>query len=124
MKELFERFKSAFSEIEQEDTDLFNRLFIAVAMAEKFKPEQIADTLGIKLKRFEKYLDEITPAELFMALRFLAKIKVNILQKYIITNRIDLQAKRRFLNAFCFCFFIVKQLFFKKIFICFQFLPN
>ena len=75
MKELFERFKSAFSEIEQEDTDLFNRLFIAVAMAEKIKPEQIADTLGIKLKRFEKYLDEITPAELFMALRFLAKIK-------------------------------------------------
>ena len=75
MKELFERFKSAFSEIEQEDTDLFNRLFIAVAMAEKFKPEQIADTLGIKLKRFEKYLDEITPAELFRALRFLAKIK-------------------------------------------------
>lgn len=33
MRELFERFKAAFSEIEQEDTDLFNRLFIAVAMA-------------------------------------------------------------------------------------------
>lgn len=71
MKELFERFKAAFSEIEQEDADLFNRLFIAVAMAEKFKPEQITDTLEIKLKRFEKYLEEITPAELFMALRFL-----------------------------------------------------
>lgn len=71
MRELFERFKAAFSEIEQEDTDLFNRLFIAVAMAEKFTPEQIAGTLGIKLKRFETYLDEITPAELFMALRFL-----------------------------------------------------
>lgn len=54
MKELFEKFKAAFSEIEQEDTDLFNRLFIAVAMAEKFKPEQITDTLEIKLKRFEK----------------------------------------------------------------------
>lgn len=71
MKELFERFKTAFSEIEQEYSDLFNRLFIAVAMAEKFKPEQIADILGIKQKGFDKYLDEITPAELFMALRFL-----------------------------------------------------
>ena len=75
MKELFEKFNAAFSEIEQENTDLFNRVFIAAAMAEKFKPEQIADTLGIKLKRFEKHLDEITPAELFMALRFLANIK-------------------------------------------------
>ena len=75
MKELFERLKAEISEIEQEDTDLFNRLFIAVAMAEKFKPEQIADPLGIKLKRFEKYLDEITPAEHFMALRYIAKIK-------------------------------------------------
>ena len=80
MKELFKRFKSEFSEIEQEDADLFNRLFIAVAMAEKFKPEQITDTLGIKLKRFEKYLDKITPAELLTALRFLDEpnFKANI----------------------------------------------
>ena len=80
MKELFERFKAEFSEIEQEDSDLFNRLFIAAAMAEKFKPEQIADTLGIKLKRFEKYLYEITPEELLIALRFLDEpnFKANI----------------------------------------------
>ena len=80
MKELFERFKAEFSETEQENSDLFNRLFIAAAMAEMFKPEQIADTLGIKLKRFEKYLDEITPAELLIALRFLDEpnFKANI----------------------------------------------